>query len=64
MRQGDWKIVADASLTRFELYNLKEDPVEKNDLSQARPRQLARMKDALKTLHTQIDAEGPKWPGG
>jgi len=64
MRQGDWKIVADASLTRFELYNLKEDPAEKNDLSQAQPRRLARMKDALKTLHAQIDAEGPKWPGG
>jgi len=63
MRRGHWKIIADTALTKFELYNLKEDPTEKNDLSQAQPRRLARMKEALKTLHTQIDAEGPKWPG-
>ncbi|MBN2128667.1 MAG: sulfatase-like hydrolase/transferase [Sedimentisphaerales bacterium] len=63
MRRGHWKIIADTALTQFELYNLKEDPTEKNDLSQTQPRRLARMKDTLKTLHAQIDAEGPKWPG-
>ena len=62
MRQRDWKIIADTKLTKFELYNLKADLAEQTDLSQQEPRRLARMKETLKTLHAQIDAEGPQWP--
>lgn len=62
MRRGDWKILADTALTKFELYNLKDDLAEQNDLSQQEPRRLAEMKQTLKALHTQIDAEGARWP--
>ncbi len=61
MRIGDWKILADESLTQFELYNLKTDPQEKTDLSETQPTKLAEMKSALVKLNTEIEAEGPDW---
>ncbi len=61
MRQGDWKILADNKMTRFELYNLAEDIAERNNLADSRPDRLEAMKRILVTLHNQIDKEGPKW---
>jgi arylsulfatase A len=61
MRIGDWKILADESLTRLELYNLKDDPQEKNELGAVEPAKLAEMKSALVKLNTEIEAEGPDW---
>jgi arylsulfatase A len=63
MRQGDWKILADKTLTRFELYNLTEDIAEERDLSRVAPARLAQMTKTLRMLHAQIDAEGPQWAG-
>lgn len=62
MRQGDWKILADTAMTRFELYNIKDDIAEELNLARAEPERLARMKKTLAGLHAKIDAEGPKWP--
>ncbi len=61
MRIGDWKILADEPLTQFELYDVKSDPQEKNELSAAQPAKLAEMKAALVKLNTEIEAEGPDW---
>lgn len=61
MRIGDWKILADEPLTQFELYDLKNDPQEKTDLSAAQPAKLEEMKTALVKLNTEIEAEGPDW---
>jgi len=61
MRQGDWKILADEEMTKFELYNLSEDIAEQNNLADKRPDRLEAMKRILITLHNQIDKEGPKW---
>lgn len=61
MRIGDWKILADEKLTQFEIYDLKGDPQEKNDLSSAQPGKLAELKAALVKLNTEIEAEGPDW---
>ena len=33
MRIGDWKILADAALTEFEVYDLRTDPKESKDLA-------------------------------
>lgn len=61
MRQGDYKIVADSDMTQFELYNLRSDIAEKNNIAEKEPRRLAAMKKVLAKLHAEIDAEGPKW---
>jgi arylsulfatase A-like enzyme len=61
MRIGDWKILADEPLTKFELYNLQRDPHEKLELSAAQPAKFAEMKQALMKLNKEIEAEGPPW---
>jgi hypothetical protein len=61
MRIDDWKILADEPLTKFELYNLKNDPQEKTELSAAEPAKFAEMKSALVQLNAEIEAEGPDW---
>jgi arylsulfatase A len=62
LRDGDWKVLADEAFTKFELYNLREDVAEKNDLAGKEPRRLKEMADALRKLNAEIVAEGPKWP--
>jgi arylsulfatase A-like enzyme len=61
MRIGDWKIVADEPLTKFELYDVQHDWQEKEDLAAKEPKKLAEMKEALVKLNTEIEAEGPDW---
>jgi arylsulfatase A len=61
LRDGDWKIVGNDDLTRFELYNLKEDPKETKELSGTHPDKLAVMKKTLLELDAEIKAEGPDW---
>jgi arylsulfatase A-like enzyme len=61
MRQGDWKILADNEMTKFELYNLRTDLVEQHNLADSQPQRLEAMKKVLAKLHAEIDAEGPDW---
>lgn len=61
MRRGPWKILASEDLTRFELYNLEEDPAESRELSEREPERLAAMKKELAELHRAVEAEGPDW---
>ncbi len=61
MRIGDWKIVANEPLTKFELYNLSEDSKEENDLASKEPAKFAEMQAELKKLNAEIEAEGPTW---
>jgi arylsulfatase A len=61
MRIGDWKILADEALTKFELYDVQHDPQEKNELSTRDPAKFAEMKAALLKLNAEIEAEGPGW---
>ncbi|REK15577.1 MAG: N-acetylgalactosamine-6-sulfatase [Planctomycetota bacterium] len=61
MRVGNWKILADEPLTKFELYNLKDDPQETQNLSSTHRSKLAEMKAKLVKLNTEIEAEGPDW---
>jgi arylsulfatase A len=61
MRIGDWKILADEPLTKFELYHLGRDPQEKTELSALEPAKFAEMKRELIKLNTEIEAEGPSW---
>jgi len=61
MRQGDWKILTPTDFSRFELYNLKEDVSESEDLAAQEPERLEAMKQTLIELNAQIEAEGPDW---
>jgi arylsulfatase A len=61
IRIGDWKMVADEPLTKFELYNLQTDSQEATELSEKEPAKFAEMQAELKKLNTEIEAEGPKW---
>jgi arylsulfatase A len=57
MRIRDWKILANEDWSVFELYNLKEDPYEKNDLADQAPERLNQMKEELRSIHLEIDRE-------
>ena len=61
LRQGDWKILAAADFTRFELYHLKDDPQETTDLRTKEPARFEAMRKALLAHNAQVEAEGPDW---
>lgn len=61
MRVDDWKILADETLTEFELYDLKTDEKETTDLKEKEPERFAAMKTQLIQHNASIDAEGPDW---
>jgi arylsulfatase A-like enzyme len=51
MRQGDWKLIWRTVLpTSVELYNLAEDPYEKNNVAAAHPDKVAVMQSRLETV--------------
>ncbi len=62
MRQDNWKILADPTMSKFELYNQHTDIGEKHNPAESEPERLEAMKKTLITLHNEIAAEGPEWP--
>ena len=51
MRQGDWKLIWRTLLpSSVELYNLAQDPSEKNNLAAANPDKVAAMQQRLDAL--------------
>jgi len=61
MRVDDWKILANAELTEFELYNLKTDARETTDLKATEPQRFAALRAQLLKHHAAVEAEGPDW---
>jgi len=61
MRDGDWKLLVDPKLTKFELYNLRRDIGEKHNVTESEPERLEALKKELLKLHAEIEAECPKW---
>jgi hypothetical protein len=55
---GNWKAVRLAIDKPLELYDLKTDSSEKNNVAAAHPDIVAKIEDYLKTART----ESPKWP--
>lgn len=53
-RDGDWKVVyhylpaSDAGHGHYQLFNLKDDPFEQQDLAKTQPKELRRMMEGLK----------------
>lgn len=61
LREGDWKIIGSSDLTKFELYNLREDRDETRDLATANPEKFAELKQKLIEQDAAVLAEGPDW---
>jgi arylsulfatase A len=61
LQPGDLKLIKTAKLVDFELYNLREDVGEKNDLAAREPERLEALKRALVRLYAEVQSEGPEW---
>ncbi len=54
LRQGDWKLVS-AKLGRWELYNMKDDRTELNDLSKVHPERVEQMATEWFRMAEEVD---------
>jgi arylsulfatase A len=61
MRVDNWKILANADLTDFELYDLSADPGETKDLQTSQAERFAQLRGLLRAHHARVEAEGPDW---
>lgn len=50
-RKGDWKCVTIHPNQPLELYNLKEDPEETNNLAQKYPRRVKEFDEEMQRMH-------------
>lgn len=57
-RMGDWKAVRPQADEKLELYNLKNDPAEKENVAEQNPELMEKFEKYLKTAR----AESPRWP--
>ena len=55
-----WKLIVAARPRKEWLFNLNEDPTEKNNLALTQPQKVAQLKAALETHHANMPA--PLWP--
>ena len=60
LRIGEWKIVADKSFTKFQLYQIETDWKEEHDLASKNPEKLAELKAKFFEVWKGIEAEGPR----
>ena len=59
MRIGDWKLVGNDELTKFQLYEIQKDWKEENDLAASMPEKTEEMKQKLLEVWKDIESEGP-----
>lgn len=60
LRDGRWKLLANAALDQFQLYDLAADIGERQDLAGGQPDRVKVMAAALRALHAEVAAEGAK----
>jgi len=60
LREGRWKLLANATLDQFALHDLTEDIAEATDQAARHPEIVKAMEATLRTLHAEILAEGAK----
>ena len=59
LRIGDWKLVGDETLTKFQLFEMQKDWKEEHDLAASLPEKTEAMKERLFAVWKQIESEGP-----
>ena len=59
IRAGDWKLIEFYEDMHVELYNLREDLGEKNDLASKMPQKARQLRDRLHTWRTAVGAQMP-----
>jgi arylsulfatase A-like enzyme len=57
LRDGDFKLLADKSMTRVRLYDLRHDRFEVEDLSAARPDVVKSLREALRARAAEVAAD-------
>jgi arylsulfatase A-like enzyme len=62
IRMGDWKLIEWFETGRLELYNLKVDLSESNDLSKRNPEKLALLHARMKQWRAEVNAPVPTTP--
>ncbi len=61
LRVGDWKIIGSDDLKKFQLYNIRDDAQEKNDLAVTHPDKLQELRQQLIAHDAAVLKEGPNW---
>lgn len=59
LRIGDWKIVSNDTMDKFQLFEIQKDWKEENDLAQKMPEKLQEMKKRLFEVWEDVRKEGP-----
>ncbi len=60
IQEQGWKLIVASRPKKEWLFNLNEDPTEKNNLASAQPQRVAQLKTALEAHHANLPA--PLWP--
>jgi arylsulfatase A len=61
LRDGAWKILGNTDLTKFQFFNMEDDPHETMDLQQHHPQLFEKMKRELMDYDQEVIKEGPDW---
>lgn len=64
IRDGDWKLLASETMDKFELYNLKDDVQETNDLAAKEPQRVEQMHKTMASLVAEMAKGAPEWKSG
>ena len=60
LRDGPWKLLADAGQEKFALFNVAEDAGESKDLASAQPERVKSLAAALRKLHASVNLDAAK----
>jgi len=61
VKQGDAEKIKAARLTKFELYNLKDDPSQTKDVARQQPKLLAELAQQFQARYEEVLREAPVW---
>ncbi|UCD30725.1 MAG: sulfatase-like hydrolase/transferase [Planctomycetota bacterium] len=62
MRVGYWKILANAAMSQYEIYDLHNDPGETANLAAQDLQRLSRLRSLLHQAYNEVNTDRPSWP--